>query len=244
MATKTMTMRTTMTDFRDIYADVEHARAYDQLVRCEDYQGNLGRYIRVNADLSRARILDMGSGTGRVAALMADTCRSLTICDRAPAMLAVARERLPAYVRIDVADNTALPYGDGSFDVVTAGWSFGHATEWLPDVWQTNVRAAVDEMLRVLAPGGIAIIFETLGSGVVHPAPPTDNLRACYAIFEDEYGFERTALATDYRFESAAEAARLTAFFFGVAMDSTVQPDGRAIVPEWTGAWQVRRARV
>ncbi len=159
-------------------------------------------------------------------------------------MLAVARERLPAHVRIDVADNTALPYGDGSFDVVTAGWSFGHATEWLPDIWQTNVRAAVDEMLRVLAPGGIAIIFETLGSGVVHPAPPTDNLRACYAIFEDEYGFSRTALATDYQFESAAEAARLTAFFFGVAMDSTVHPDGRAVVPEWTGAWQVRRARV
>ncbi len=233
-----------MTEFRDIYADVGLARAYHELVNCEDYQGNLARYIHTHADLEQSRVLDMGSGTGRVAALMAASCRELTLCDRAPAMLAVAREHLPTSVRIDIADNTALPYGAGAFDVVTAGWSFGHATEWLPDIWQDNVRAAVREMLRVLAPGGVAMIFETLGSGVTQPAPPNANLAACYALFESEFGFTRTAIATHYRFASVAEATRLTQFFFGFAMDSSAQADGSAIVPEWTGAWQVRRARV
>ena len=233
-----------MSDFRDIYADVAHARAYHVLVSCEDYRGTLGQYIRSQCDVSQARVLDMGCGTGRVAALLAADCRSLTVCDRAPAMLSVARDILPTTVRIDLADNTTLPYADASFDLVTAGWSFGHATEWLPDIWQDNVRSAVGQMLRVLAPGGVAIIFETLGSGVTQPAPPNDNLRACYALFEREFGFVCTPLATDYRFASAAEATRLTQFFFGVAMESTVQADGRAIVPEWMGAWQVRRARV
>jgi ubiquinone/menaquinone biosynthesis C-methylase UbiE len=234
----------TMTDFRDIYADVSHARAYHELVSCEDYQGNIARHIRTFVDLPTCRVLDMGCGTGRVAALMAGDCQALTVCDRAPAMLTVAREHLPTTVRIDEADNTALPYADASFDLVTAGWSFGHATEWLPGVWQDNVRAAVGEMLRVLAPGGVAIIFETLGSGVTHPAPPNDQLRACYTLFEREYGFVCTPLVTDYRFASVAEATRLTQFFFGVAMASVAQPDGSAIVSEWTGAWQVQRARV
>jgi hypothetical protein len=63
-------------------------------------------------------------------------------------------------------------------------------------------------------------------------------------LFEQEFGFVCTPLMTDYRFASAADAARLTEFFFGVAMESVVQTDGRAVVPEWTGAWQVRRTRV
>ena len=233
-----------MSDFRDIYADVSHARAYHLLVSCEDYQGHLGQYIRSHADLAQSRVLDMGCGTGRVAALMVEHCRTLTVCDRAAAMLTVAREQLPATVRFDEADNTLLPYADASFDLVTAGWSFGHATEWLPGIWQDNVRAAVREMLRVLAPGGVAIIFETLGSGVSEPAPPNQNLQACYELFEHEFGFVCTPLVTDYRFVSAAEAARLTEFFFGVAMQSVEQSDGSAVVPEWTGAWQVRRTRV
>jgi hypothetical protein len=95
-------------------------------------------------------------------------------------------------------------------------------------------------MLRVLRPGGVAIIFETLGSGADHPAPPTAALAECYALFTREFGFVCTPVSTDYRFASVAEATELTEFFFGMALTGTLQSDGTAIVPEWTGAF-VRR---
>ena len=117
-------------------------------------------------------------------------------------------------------------------------------SEWIPGAWQADVRAAVREMLRLLRPNGVAIIFETLGSGVDQPAPPTAALAACYALFEAEFGFVRTPIATDYRFASPAECAKLTEFFFGVAMQGALQPDGSAVLPEWTGAWVYRRASV
>ena len=229
----------TMSDFAAIYASPQHAQAYHTLVMREDYQHNLLRHIQSLCTLPQARVLDMGCGTGRVAGLLGP-CGSLTATDRAGAMLQVARTHLPATVRIVQADNTALPFATGSFDVVTAGWSFGHATEWLPGTWQANVRSAVREMRRVLAPGGVAIIAETLGSGATEPAPPTANLAACYALFEEEFGMTRTAVSTDYRFASVAEAAALTGFFFGVAMPGIAQSDGTSILPEWTGVWHSR----
>lgn len=233
-----------MPDYREIYQDVAHAQRYHTLVSREDYQGNLLREIRRHCDIANTDALDMGCGTGRVAALLAPHVRTLTVSDRAPAMLAVARTQLPARVTMLTADNRAIPLPDACMDLVTAGWSFGHATEWIPGAWQSDVRAAVAEMCRLLRPGGVAIIFETLGSGVDQPAPPTSALADCYALFETEFGFTRTAIATDYRFESPAECAQLTGFFFGMAMQGIPQPDGRAILPEWTGAWVYRRASV
>ncbi len=233
-----------MPDYREIYQDITHAHRYHTLVSREDYQGNLLREIRRHVRLRSADALDMGCGTGRVAALLAPHVRTLTISDRAPAMLAVARTHLPATVTSITADNRTIPLPNACMDLITAGWSFGHATEWVPGAWQADVRAAVTEMQRLLRPNGVAIIFETLGSGVEQPAPPTPALAACYALFEDEFAFVRTPIATDYRFVSSAECAELTGFFFGVAMPGVVQPDGSAILPEWTGAWVYRRASV
>jgi hypothetical protein len=65
-------------------------------------------------------------------------------------------------------------------------------------------------------------------------------LAECYALFANEFGFVPTPVRTDYRFASVAEATELTEFFFGMALTGTAQPDGTAIVPEWTGAF-VRR---
>ncbi|MCX6016263.1 MAG: class I SAM-dependent methyltransferase [Chloroflexales bacterium] len=229
-----------MPDYRDIYQNIPQAQRYHQLVSREDYQGNLLYEIRRLCNLAEADALDMGCGTGRVAALLAPHVRNLTVCDRAPAMLSVARQVLPAKTIIMTADNRDLPLPDACFDLVTAGWSFGHATEWIPGSWQVDVRAAIGEMLRVLRPGGVAIIFETLGSGADRPAPPTTTLADCYSLFVNEFGFHCTPVSTDYRFISTDEAAELTEFFFGMTLTGTRQPDGTAIVPEWTGAFSLR----
>ena len=76
-----------MPDYRDIYQNIPQAQRYHQLVSREDYQGNLLYEIRRLCNLAEADALDMGCGTGRVAALLAPHVRNLMVCDRAPAML-------------------------------------------------------------------------------------------------------------------------------------------------------------
>jgi ubiquinone/menaquinone biosynthesis C-methylase UbiE len=77
-------------------------------------------------------------------------------------MLAVARQILPATTTFVTADNRDLPLPDACVDLVTAGWSFGHATEWIRARGKPMCAPAIGEMLRVLRPGGVAIIFKTL----------------------------------------------------------------------------------
>jgi ubiquinone/menaquinone biosynthesis C-methylase UbiE len=224
-------------EYREIYQDAQHARAYHQLVSREDMDGNIVREIQRHGDWSRADVLDVGCGTGRMSALIEPHVGQVTACDRASAMLGVARTVLRPHTRVVTADNRQLPFAAASFDLVTAGWSFGHATEWIPGAWQADVRQAVTEMLRTVRPGGSAMIFETMGSGATSAAPPTQALADCYALFEQEFGFERTVIATDYRFHSQRECQDLTGFFFGVAMEGIVQADGSVRLPEWTGVW-------
>lgn len=99
------------------------------------------------------RLLDVATGTGIVLRRALERCPGLGRAvgvDLTPAMLSVAREAsegLPVeYVE---GDATALPFGDGSFDLVTCQ----QGLQFFPD------RAkALAEMRRVLAPGGRAFV--------------------------------------------------------------------------------------
>jgi SAM-dependent methyltransferase/alkylhydroperoxidase family enzyme len=88
------------------------------------------------------RLLDMACGAGlalELATLRDARCAGI---DASPRLVAVARDRSPdADVR--VGDMNALPWDDGSFDVVTS----------FRGIWGTTPKA-VDEALRVLVPGG------------------------------------------------------------------------------------------
>jgi ubiquinone/menaquinone biosynthesis C-methylase UbiE len=228
-----------MTDFATIYA--HHAEDYDRLVAREDYQGNLLRAIRQIRPLQGARVAEPGAGTGRVTRLIAPWARHVVASDRSAHMLSVARRRL-ADLQIDnatliVADNAALPLRTASTDLAIAGWSFGHTTQWEPERWRDRIGQAIDEMRRVLKPGGTSIVIETLGTGSEKPQPPNQHLADYYAWLERDRGFHRTWIRTDYRFASGGEANELTGFFFGSAALYQLLPDGRAIVPECTGLW-------
>ena len=104
----------------------------------------------------RARVLDVGCGTGIVARTVAARLRgqgAVTGLDLNPAMLRVARRASEAAgLTIDwvQGDAQALPFPDASFDNVFCQ----QAIQFFPD------RAlAVAEMHRVLAPGGeVAIV--------------------------------------------------------------------------------------
>lgn len=224
---------------RAIYAS--EARRYDALVTAEDCDGHILPAFERVLPLAGARAVDVGSGTGRVARLLRSAGATVAAADRERAMLAVARERLSEPgtppVTIAVADVAALPFRSGHFDLACAGWVFGHFPFWSPDSWRTRLGAALDEMTRLLRPGGALVVLDTMGTAVDRPAPPSRALADYYAWLEGERGFRRRTLSTDYGFASAEEAVSLCAFFFGPACAARVRAANRARVPEFTGLW-------
>jgi ubiquinone/menaquinone biosynthesis C-methylase UbiE len=104
------------------------------------------------------RVLEVGPGPGGLALRLAARVSGLDLTgvDIDPAMVARARERAAAaglddrldFVVGDVAD---LPFTDAAFDIVTSTFSVHH---W-PDP-----AAGFAEILRVLRPGGRALIYD------------------------------------------------------------------------------------
>jgi ubiquinone/menaquinone biosynthesis C-methylase UbiE len=92
------------------------------------------------------RVLDLGSAAGSIAHFLSTLgCEAVGV-DLSEPGVARARERYPA-LRFEVADVTALPFPDGSFDKAVAA----DVTEHLDDA---ALRGMLAEAQRVLAPGG------------------------------------------------------------------------------------------
>ena len=114
-----------------------------------------------------ARALDLGTGTGSAAIAIARRWPEAEVIgvDVAPAMLAEARRKLPAElesrVRFESADSAALPFDDGSFELVA------HA----------NVIPFFDELERVVAPGGHVVFGWSVGPQTPIYVPP-ERLRS------------------------------------------------------------------
>jgi ubiquinone/menaquinone biosynthesis C-methylase UbiE len=232
-----------MPDFKAIYA--QHAERYHRLVAREDYQGNIARALNQIRPLAGLDVVELGAGTGRLTLLLAPFARSIRAFDESQAMLDVAAANLAhagqAHVQLSLADNRALPAESASADLAIAGWTFGHMTEWFAESWRDEIGRAIAEMRRVLRPGGTAVIVETLGTGRETPAPPNTRLETYYTMLEQEQGFRRSWIRTDYRFESLAEDDELTGFFFDNPMP-TIPAEQGAVVPECTGIWSRKYA--
>lgn len=226
-----------MTDYRAIYA--EHADRYHALVSAEDARGELPQALAALARLEGADALDVGAGTGRITRLLCEAGARVTALEASPAMLAVARRELGHRATLVEGDARALPFPDGSFDVVVAGWVFGHFRHWNEPGWRDDVGRAIDEMRRVARPRGVIVVVETLGTGQPEPGPPNTLLAEYYAWLETR-GFARRAIRTDYRFADAESAANLTGFFFGEELGARVRSAGARDVVEWTGIWSCR----
>lgn len=226
-----------MPDFLHIYN--HQADQYEQMVACEDYQGNILLALQQIRPLNGLDVVEFGAGTGRVSNLILPLARSMLVCDGSAAMLAVASTKLKPSgfsLVLAVADNPNLPAASQCADLVIAGWSFGHIPSWYPQSWREELGRVVGEMKRLLRPGGTAVIIETLGTGQTTPQPPTERLAGYYRVLEEEYGFASTWIRTDYQFQSLVEAESLLTFFFGPEMIGRVDPQS-FILPECTGLW-------
>jgi ubiquinone/menaquinone biosynthesis C-methylase UbiE len=218
-----------------------HADEYDRLIASEDYQGNLLPALQSIVPMRRKDLIDMGAGTGRLSRMLCGAAAQVLALDKSMAMLRVARSKLQAQAtgrwELALAENRRMPIGDQVADVVLAGWTFGHATVWYGDLWREEIDPAIGEMMRLLRPGGTGIVCETLGTGSLKPAAPTEILAAYYRYLELERGFARTEVRTDYQFSSLTEAIETIGFFFGDELAARVKDNRWRIVPEWTGIW-------
>jgi ubiquinone/menaquinone biosynthesis C-methylase UbiE len=229
-----------MTDhFQHIYQ--HQTDQYDRLVSREDWHGNLFAALHEIAAPADKFIVELGAGTGRITRLLSVLARHIIACDIAPTMLATARTNLVLTgmrnYSLVAADHRALPLPDACADLVIEGWSFGHAVGWYPQTWQNEVTVMLAEMNRIVKPNGIGILIETLGTGRKQPQPPTAELAALYTWWEQTQGWQSRWIRTDYQFESVAEAAELTRFFFGDALADHILTEQLEILPECTGIW-------
>lgn len=109
----------------------------------------------------RGRVLEIGGGGGAMAAQILTASPGdveVTVTDFDPVMVAAAADRLQGFgdrAHAQVADATALPFDDGTFDTVVSLIMLHHVVDW---------ERALAEAARVLAPGGTLVGYDLLGS--------------------------------------------------------------------------------
>ena len=161
--------------------EVQREREYERWIRG---QGVSSAFIRwamtapgqwaVNSPLMRLpenlalragqRWLDIGCARGALLRLIDERVgfdRIPVGVDFSPAVLRLARRdagRTGRYTALACAAATALPFGDQTFDLVTCGYLMKHLTDEELDTFLSEVR-------RVLAGGGLALLWEFAPSG-------------------------------------------------------------------------------
>ena len=130
--------------FRRAGADWDEMRALD--LPAADVEAALGHLLG-NGDLGR--VLDVGTGTGRLLELLAPRVVCGLGIDASRTMLALARVRLAkpefAHLSVRLADMYALPLRDAAYDLVLLQMVLHYADE---------PAQVIAEASRVLAPGG------------------------------------------------------------------------------------------
>jgi ubiquinone/menaquinone biosynthesis C-methylase UbiE len=131
-----------------VYADPAMADRFEQVrfggpiggLLAESQERVLGEFA---APLAGREVLDVGTGTGRAAIVLAAAGARVTGVDASAEMLRVARERAAARgvaVRFDQGDAHALPFADGAFALAVSLRVLMHTPGW---------RQCVGELCRV-----------------------------------------------------------------------------------------------
>jgi demethylmenaquinone methyltransferase/2-methoxy-6-polyprenyl-1,4-benzoquinol methylase len=165
---------------RRLFATI--APRYDFITRFLSYGQDRqwkSRLIQLAKIDSRDRLLDLACGTGDLMFAAADRSRSVVGLDVTLRMLQLAKVRCGASrngsrggpqgsaPHLIAGDMVELPFVGSSFDVITTGYGLRN----VPDL-----RAAISEMHRVLAPGGRMLSLD-------FNRPSNPLLRAAYLAY-------------------------------------------------------------
>ena len=210
-------------------------------MKTEDYQGQLISTLRKLAPIENSEIVELGAGTGRVTMQLLSHAKWVYAFDLTSTMIRLANHKLKdpgsRNGSFAIADSRAVPLSSRSADIVIEGWSFIQIMAWHKENWQQEVGQAIQEMMRMLRPGGVAILVETLGTGEVKPSPPA-AYKAAYEYFEREWQFSSKWIRTDYCFSTMAQAHDVAIPVFGESMlERVFQSEEGIILPECTGIW-------
>lgn len=117
----------------------------------EHYLAKRARFVSDHCPLGRG--LDVGCGTGLLAARLARTGYEMVGVDPSAEMLRKLRARAPE-VEAVTASGTSLPFADHSFDLVLSVAVMHHIAN------AADVRATLSEMVRVARPGGRILVWD------------------------------------------------------------------------------------
>ena len=222
--------------FTQIYCT--SGKNYHKMISVEDVDKNLKPALLSITSFKNKRIIDLGSGTGRIPLLFPE--QRIISLDLHADMLEeninqqkLSRSNWPAIQ----GDMRLLPFSPNSFDIATAGWSIGHFTGWYKEDWKAQIERVLHQTNMLLKPGGCMIIPETLSTGNLIPTPPNAELAKYYNWLETTHHFQHQKIQTDYLFDSLEDSIFYSRFFFGEDLTEKVRHNKWVRLPEWTGIW-------
>jgi len=204
-----------------------------------DYYPYLAQYV-IREALSGKRVLEIGLGYGTLGQLIAGRGAEYHGLDIAEGPVRMMRDRLAALgisdadARVTRASALSIPHADGSFDYVYSIGCLHHTGD---------LARSVDEVRRVLHPGGRAVVMLYNAHSIRHLALPI--LRVVRARWRAEQGDEE--LRRTYDSNVAGEAAphtdyvppsRARQLFAGF---SRVRVDVRNVGDLGFGRWRIPR---
>ena len=217
-----------------------HSYEYDELVMNEDYRRNLPKALNSIFDFKEKSVIEFGVGTGRLTNLYIEAVESLRCFDRSQHMIDKAKINLKSFdekITYDICDNNSINQISHKADFVIEGWSFGHTVFDYQEKAEIKIDELVESCFSLLKPGGQIIMLETLGTDTDKAQAPAEFLDLFYNRLENEHGFNRVVIETDYRFETVEEAARIMGFFFGPETSKSVLLKNSTVIREFTGLW-------
>lgn len=134
--------------------------------------------------------------------------------------------------------SSSLPGAHPKFQMIVCAWSlsFVMRAQWGGDRWHHAVSTTIRSMLAALdttLSDAVLVIVETLGNGCTEPT--RHNTLMTY--LEEQFGFERVWIRTDYIFASSEEAFQMCRFFFAKGVAEKLQESQATALPECTGVW-------
>jgi SAM-dependent methyltransferase len=120
--------------------------------------------LAMAGDVGGKRVLDVGCASGGLTELLVERGANVVGIDLNPRLVERARERVGNRAEFRVADiSNRLPFGDSSFDVVTASLVLHYLADW---------RSAMREIARILKPSGLFVMSTHHPTQDLEIAPP------------------------------------------------------------------------